>query len=49
MAARVPGEEGEVRQVELIDDMSHPPGMLVPAMKEHDRASESLRSSGPVR
>jgi hypothetical protein len=39
MAARIPGEEGEIRQVELVRQMGHAAGMLMAAMEQHDRTA----------
>src|SRR5262249_29055421 len=42
--ARVPRVEVELRQIELVDQVGHAPGVLVTAMKERDRAARrSLR------
>jgi hypothetical protein len=37
VAARIPGKEGGVGQVELVNQMRHPARMLMPAMQQHDR------------
>ncbi len=33
--ARIPGEELELRQIQLVDQMRHTSGVLVPAVKQH--------------
>ena len=49
MAARVPGEEREVRQVELVGQMRHAAGMLVAAMEQHDGAARRAGRAGQWR
>ena len=38
MAARIPGEHREIRQIELVGEMRHAAGMLVAAVEHQDRA-----------
>ena len=43
VAAGVPGDKGEFRQVELIDQVRDPARMLVAAMEQHDGAPSAAR------
>src|SRR5262249_44417528 len=42
VTARIPREDGEVGQVELVGKMRHAARMLVPAMKDDDGAARRL-------
>ena len=48
MTARIPGEEGEIRQVELVGEMRHAAGMLVAAMEQDDRAARRSGTRRPM-
>ena len=48
VAARIPGEEVEVGQVELVDQVRHAARVLVAAMEEHDRAARGAAVRRPV-
>jgi hypothetical protein len=48
VTARVPGEEIEIGQAELVDEMRHAAGVLVPAMEEQDRAARRPVGRRPV-
>ena len=48
VAARVPGEERELGQVELVDEVRDARRMLVAAMQQHDRAAAAGARRGPV-
>ncbi len=41
VAARIPGEECESRQIDLVDDVCQASGVLVATMQQHDRAVRS--------
>ena len=47
MAARIPGEDVEVRQVELVGEVRHAAGMLVAAVEQQDGAF-ALRDRRPM-
>jgi hypothetical protein len=47
VAARIPGEEGEIREAELVCELRHPPGMLMAAMQQDDRAARRPRQGRP--
>ncbi len=48
MTARVPCEEIEVGEPELVDEVRHAPRVLVTAMKQHDRAARGAFGRRPV-
>ncbi len=48
VAARIPGEDGEVRQVEFVGQMRHAAGMLVAAVEQQDGALGRARDRGPI-
>ena len=46
VTARIPCEEVEVGQIELVDEVRHPRRVLVAAMEQHDRAASRWRGAG---
>ena len=48
LAARIPGEHGEVRQVELVGKVRHAAGMLVAAVEQDDGAARRARHGRPM-
>src|SRR5438445_7891429 len=48
LAARIPREDGEIRQVDLVGKMSHAAGMLVAAMEHNDRAARHTSHRWPM-
>ena len=48
MTARVPGEHGEVGQIELVGEMRHAAGMLVAAVEQDDCALGRRRGGRPI-
>ena len=48
MTARVPGEEVEVRQAELVDEVRHPARVLMAAMEQHDGPARRAAGRRPV-
>ena len=48
VAARVPREDHEVAEIQLVGDVRHPPGMLVPAMEEEDGAARLGGKRRPI-
>ena len=49
VAARIPGEDVEVRQVELVGEVRHAAGMLVAAVEQQDGAFAGSVTAGQWR